>query len=493
MIKGSKLFRELFQSCRSIFAAVICVYASTAAADLRLGSPISDHMVVQRHQPVTLWGWDRPGQIVQVELAEAEVETVTGENGRWEVAIDAPPTGGPYELIVRGSQTKRLTDVLSGEVWLASGQSNMGFPVYKTEGAAETIAQARHPDIRFFKVPAVSEAKPQGTVEGSWTVVSPETAGNLSGVAYFFAKRLQKELDCPVGILEAAWGGSKIQAWIPIDIMRSRDDYQSRVTEHREAKVRLRARMDEWEAGDRSGPKPPTGGGGRQHAVSHLDNAMMHPLQPYSIKGAIWYQGESDSGNGAMYEELFTLMVNAWRDRFDNPNLPVYFAQLPNYARGKTWATFRHHQSLIPSRLPHTDYASLIDAGDANDIHPPNKRIPGHRLAQLALAKQYGLDIVPGGPKPMTARRVGQEIHVMFENVGEGLQLSGESSAAFTLVDEIGEQTVVPPEIMGNKLVFDVPPGSSVVRITYANRANPGAVLFNQDGFPATPFRLEIQ
>ncbi len=476
--------------------AVLSILAFDAPAEIRLGAPFSDHMIVQHDKPLTIWGWDEPGQAVGIAFAGKEAKAVAAKDGRWEAEIATPDAGGPFEIAVTGSSSVTLKDVLSGEVWLASGQSNMEFPLGKSEGGEEAVKHAADGELRFLKVPRVAQEEPQDDVSAEWQIATPETVGSLGGVAYFFAERLRKELGRPVGIIQAAWGGSKIQAWLPLDVMKRHPNFEKKKANYQRAEAKFLSDLQAWEAGGKQGKRPQSGGGEVQYAVSRLDNAMMHPLQPFPIAGVIWYQGESDSHDGQGYRGDFRTLVEEWRQRFRAPELPVYFVQLPNLdseSARKNWADFRIHQSKIPDDIPHTGYAVTIDAGDPADLHPKNKRTPGHRLAQLALAHDYGFDIVPGGPIPDDISGA-NDIRIHFRNAGSGLVLKpAESESPFAFHFDDGTGLPVVPRLEGeDSLVFTVPDGKKVKSISYADSANPVPTLFNKEGIPGTPFRMPL-
>lgn len=475
----------------------ILVLAGHAQAELRLGAPFSDHMVVQHDKPLTIWGWDEPGQVIAIVFADGAAKATAAPDGRWEAEIATPAAGGPFEIEVTGSSAVTLRDVLSGEVWLASGQSNLEFPLGKSEGGEEALRNAADGQLRILKIPHVAKEERQDDVSAEWQVASPETAGQLGGVPYFFAERLRKDLGRPVGIIQAAWGGSKIQAWLPLDVMKRHPNFEKRKANYEKAEAKFRSDVKAWEAGGKSGKKPQSGGGEVQYAMSRLDNAMMHPLQPFPLAGVIWYQGESDSHDGQGYRDSFRTLVEEWRQRFRVPELPVYFVQLPNLdseSARKNWADFRIHQSKIPDDIPHTDYAVTIDAGDAADLHPRNKRTPGRRLAQLALAYVYGLDIVPGGPVPMAISGT-NEMLLRFRNAGSGLVLkTAEGESPFEFHFEDGTGLPVVPRVEGvDSLVFTVPDGKKVKSLSYADSANPVPTLYNREEIPATPFRMPVK
>lgn len=472
------------------------ISAVSASATLKLGTPFTENMVVQHDKTLTVWGWDEPSQTVNINFDGESASTVAASDGRWELQLETPDPGGPYKFEVSGSQTVTFNNVLSGEVWLASGQSNMGWPLSKTWKAAERIQNANYPDIRFMKMRLVSENLPQeDVVVGDWFAISSKTAGDVSGVAYFFAQRLHNELDMPIGIIQSAWGGSKIQAWIPDDVLKEFGNYDHMWKTYLERKEAYYEKLKVWEANDKQGQKPRWEGGGPQHMPSGLDNAMIHPLQPYPIKGVIWYQGESDSWNPDGYRRQFRMLVETWRDRFNDPDLPVYFCQLPDFKNN--WTQFRLAQAKIPSELPNTDYAVLIGAGQYDDIHPKNKITPGTRLAQLALAHDYGFDIVPGGPFPIDAKQDGNTIEVDFDRTGKGLELKPNDKGETLIVLYAGEERVMPSSVRvadTDTIVIDIPDSApAITEVRYATFANPKPTLFNKDGFPATPFLLKVK
>lgn len=388
-----------------------------------------------------------------------------------------------------------FSNVLSGEVWLASGQSNMQFALNKVIKAETHIKTATFPDIRFLKMNPVSKETPQDRVTASpWFAMTPDTAGEVSGVAYFFARRLHQELGMPIGILQAAWGGSKIQAWIPSEKLDESPDAEKLRASFRDNVDNYKKALKKWET-DKKGKKPTISGSGPQHMPTALHNGMINPLQPFAIKGAIWYQGESDSYMRDGYPALFKLLVESWRENFKQSELPVYFAQLPDYDKPH-WGHFRLEQASIPSLVPNTDYIVLIGAGEINDIHPRNKLTPGNRFAQLALARDYGKEIVPGGPIPIGATRKGNRIEISFRQVGKGLELKKHKSRKGSQIALFaGKQKVTPSSVaIGGKdtLVLEIPDGTdAVTEVRYGTYANPWPEIFNKDGLPGTPFQME--
>ncbi len=440
----------------------------------------------------------RAGQAIEIEFDQASVSATASDDGRWEAEIATPDPGGPYEMTIRGSESKTLTDVLSGEVWLASGQSNMGWPISRTTDAEATIAAANDPELRFFKVPLFSIDSPQETVGVRWEPITPEVAPDLSGVAYFFAKRLRQELDVPVGVIQSTWGGSRLQAWVPEAVMDEQPQTAALRSAYGALKKQYENESAKWQSEGKNGPAPRPMAGGPQHGVSLLDNGMIHPLKPYPIRGVIWYQGESDAGMGEAYRKLFALLVYSWRAGFRDPQLPVYFAQLPNWDSDRAremWPDFRNHQTLSADEIPHVGYAVLIDVGEPDDIHPPDKKTPGFRLAQLALANTYDREIVPGGPIPESVAVINEStLEITFSNVGSGLELrDGTATSPFQITFTYGSDAAGAPTINADdRLRVEFPSGRSPVRVSYADTANPVPTLYNQDGFPGTPFRIDI-
>ncbi|MEM7627611.1 MAG: sialate O-acetylesterase [Planctomycetota bacterium] len=485
--------------------ALVLVAASSAqttstAAGLRLGAPFTDHMVFQAEAPVRIWGWDTPGGVVTVTLAGHEAKTNADASGRWQVELPEVVEVGPYELVIAGSETITLTDVVAGEVWLCSGQSNMGWPVRSSWGQKWVLKMSPQPNLRLLKVPLTSTADPSDDIDVQWQISEPSNLEGFSAVAFFFGHDLRRNLDRPIGLIQAAWGGSKIRAWLPPETLDASPHAQRLHNAYAKNVENYEAAIAKWEAGGRAGKKPGWMGAGPQHVPSALANGMIHPLQPLSIRGVLWYQGESDAWQPRLYHDLFVDLVESWREGFGNSELPVYFVQLPNFAKGKAnWAGFRNQQRLTALELPNVDMAVTIDVGKADDIHPPQKQPVGLRLARLALHHTYGRTaLLPGSPRPVDVRLDPDTpggVLVTFDRVGDGLRTgeTGDPPTAFVLGDRSGTRKEAQAQIVGlDTVALTHPDVPDPVDVRYANHASPSVNLVNSEGLPATPFQIEI-
>ncbi|MEO0514285.1 MAG: sialate O-acetylesterase [Planctomycetota bacterium] len=457
-------------------------------------------MVFQAEAPVRVWGWDAPGTPVSVSLAGHEAQTTTDSIGRWQVELSAVSDVGPYELQVIGSQTITLTDVVAGEVWWCSGQSNMGWPIRSSWGKDWILEMQPQPNLRLLRVPSTSTDTPQDDADVQWQISGPENLANFSAVAFFFGHDLRRNLDRPVGLIQSSWGGSKIRAWLPPEKLAAsphadaiQDAYATNLKSHADA-------VAKWEAGGKTGNKPGWMGAGPQHKPSALANAMVHPFEPLSIRGVIWYQGESDAWQPKVYRDLFADLVASWRQGFQNPDLPVYFVQLPNFAKKNVnWAGFRNEQRLTALELSNVDMAVTIDVGDPGDIHPPHKQPVGQRLARLALHQTYGqADVLPGSPRPTRVRLDPDNpstVLVTFDRVGDGLKTGDDAAPpnAFVLRDRSGDrQPAIAQIVSPDTVAVSHPAIQNPVDVRYANSANPKVNLVNSEGLPATPFFVEL-
>ncbi|MEM8736881.1 MAG: sialate O-acetylesterase [Planctomycetota bacterium] len=472
---------------------------TSAASGLRLGAPFSDHMVIQAEAPIRVWGWDDPDTEVTVTLAGFTSQATAGADGRWQVELPELVEVGPYEMVVEGSGTVRLEDVVAGEVWWCSGQSNMVWPVQKSLSKDTLGKRSTDPMVRLMKVPRTSEPSPQSDVEAQWEISDGASLLGFSAVAAHFGIDLARELDRPVGLIQSAWGGSMIRTWVPTEELEASPHRTNMQKVLARAVQRHDAELKQWEESGRQGKRPRWGGQRPQHVPSGLANAMTHPFEPLSIRGVIWYQGESDSKKPPYYADLFKSLIASWRDGFQNPQLPVYFVQLPNFAKNNSnWAPFREMQRRFAQENEHVDMAVSIDVGEPDDIHPQNKQPVGERLARLALHHTYGrTELLPGGPLPATIEHDPSQpgaVRVTFTQVGEGLQTSDgqEAVRTFVLTDRSGERAKANAVIVAPDAVLVSAEGvTDPVDIRYANFGNPSVNLVNSEGLPASPFKLD--
>ncbi len=492
-----------------------CLLFSPLPAAVTLAPVFSDGAVLQREKPVPIWGSADPGERVSVSFAGQTLATTAGPDGRWRIdlaPLSASATG--RDLVVQGADTHTIRDVVVGEVWLASGQSNMRWPLaYSTDAKAE-IRAADFPLLRQFKVGEQSARDPSPRAEGAWIKAVPETAGRFSGVAYYFGLSLHQELGVPVGILNSAVGGTAIAAWIAPDAYRATPElapayakfdqtprptpeelaaYRTLRTEWEKARTDAKAARTPFKT---PAPKAPRGIAGNR-TPGGLYNGMIAPLVPGALRGVIWYQGEADASHAGRYPVRFAALISGWREQFAQGDLPFYWVQLPNFDHaGKNdtswhWAELREAQTQTLA-VANTGQAVTIDVGEAKNLHPKNKKPVGQRLARLALARTYGhADVIDTGPVFKTATREGDAYRVTFEPSPSPLQSAEAGLTGFELA---GEDKVFHPaeaRIEGSAVIVRSASVASPAALRYAYRNAPDAGLFNQAGLPAVPFRTD--
>lgn len=458
---------------------LIAAFASAAHAEVKFPSIIGEGMVLQRNREVPIWGWDDPGTTVTVEMAGATVSAQADDQGRWLVHLPAMEAGGPHTLTVKGTNSRSLGNVLVGEVWLCSGQSNMEFTVNRVVNAGEEQAAANFPEIRHIKIPHVPAAEPQQDVRSQgWQATTPETVGNFTAVGYFFGRTLHQELGVPIGLIGSNWGGTRIEPWTPPEGFQ-----------HVPALSNIADNLENFPSKNNEG------------AINHqsplaLYNGMIAPLVPYAIRGAIWYQGESNNGEGMLYYEKMKALIDGWRTVWNDPEMPFYFVQLAPYRYNN-----RDPESLpgiweaqtAALAVPHTGMAVTVDIGNVRDIHPTNKQDVGKRLALWALAETYGReDLVYSGPLYKSMKVEGNAIRLQFDHVGSGLvSRDGQPLSNFTIAGEDGNFVDAKAEIDGDTVVVhaDGVTTPRAVRFAWDQEAEPN--LSNQEGLPASPFRTD--
>ena len=389
---------------RMLAAGLILVVAASAAmADVSVPHVIASHMVLQRGMPVKIWGWAAPGEKVAVKLAGKRAATRANRRGEWKVVLPKMKAGGPHKMIIFGKNTLTLTDILVGEVWIGSGQSNMQWSVDAAANAGPEIAAAKYPKIRLFLVPNVLSGTPNRDVNAAWQACDPSSVRKFSAVLYFFGRHLHKELNVPIGLIASSWGGSRIEPWVPPAGFA--------------AVKELKGLSDMV----RTAPKANLAGYGSPTAMY---NAMIHPLVPFAVRGAIWYQGESNVFDGMLYAHKKRALVEGWRKVWGNDKLSFYWAQLAPYAYSappeclaKIWEA-----QTVAMSIPRTGMAVITDIGHTRDIHPRNKQDVGKRLALWALAKDYRKNVIYSGPLYKSMKIEGNKVRLFFDHAGTGLK-----------------------------------------------------------------------
>ncbi len=498
-----------------IFLILSLAIAGAAFADVKLPAVIGDNMVLQRGKATTMWGWGEPGEQIMVSVSWHSMawEITADSTNKWTFKMNPPRTAGPHEITFSGKNTIKLKNILVGEVWVCSGQSNMQWSVKQSANAEQEIAQADYPNIRLFSVERKVAEQPQSDCVGSWSECSPETVPGFSAVAYYFGRELYKELNVPIGLIHTSWGGTPAESWTRRGALESVPDcapilerFDEAMAKYPEAKKKYDESMIAWKEDVKKakaeGKKPPRRPGapfgpGNPHSPAGLYNAMIAPLIPYSIGGAIWYQGESNASRAYQYRKLFPAMIKNWRNDWKQGDFPFLFVQLANFMAvdsepvDSAWAELREAQ-LMTLALPNTGMAVIIDIGEADDIHPKNKQDVGKRLALWALAKTYGKNLVYSGPIYKSLKTEGNKVILEFEHAGGGLVAKGgEPLKGFAVAGADRKFVWADAKIDGNTIVVSSNEVSEPVAVRYGWANNPVCNLYNKEGLPASPFRTD--
>lgn len=633
----------------TLLTAVLLLVASSLFADVRLPLLISDNMVLQREKPITIWGWADSGEKVTVQFKQQTKSVKADKTGKWILTLAAEAAGGPFTMTIKGKNSITLQNILVGEVWVCSGQSNMEWPVAIAANATEEIKNGNYPMIRHFLMQKSVASSPQDEVKGGdWRVCSPETVGNFTAVGYFFAREVFLKTNIPIGLIHTSWGGTHSETWTSREAFAQSDEFKDMISKMpkldldelaRQKKNAIekslqarnitlgapdrmdwkRASLDDsawptlpvpelWESkiGELDGVvwyrnsvdidasdagKPAalrlamiddndetfvnetkvgatnaynaarvytipagvliagknsiavrvvdTGGGGGIYGDANdvklttasgktislardwkyyvesvqgngsvgpnsyptlLYNAMLYPILNYTIRGALWYQGESNAGRSYQYRKAFPLMIQDWRTNFKQGDFPFYFVQLASFnagggdsEHGSGWAELREAQTMTLS-LPNTGMAVTTDIGEANDIHPRNKQDVGKRLAALALNRIYQKAMVDSGPTYQSMKVDGNKVRISFNNIGSGLMVKDKYGylKGFEVAGADQKFHYAKASLEGNEVVVvcDAVPTPVAVRFAWADNPE-DANLFNKDGFPAVPFRTD--
>jgi sialate O-acetylesterase len=496
--------------------------ASAADARLKLPALFGDNMVLQRGQADPVWGWDSPGTTVTVSIAGQAKTALADAAGKWRLKLDPlPASKEPLTMIVKGTRAVEVKNILVGEVWLCSGQSNMELPLNSVWNAEVEAASMRHPGLRFVTVPGFGTQDPQDDFSGAWKACTPENTPTFSALALFYGRYLHLALDVPVGLIQNAVGGSDIVAWMDRRALEADPQFSEIIADCVKAERRALdprtlakfesdviaydAAMEKWRAEVEKNPlselprphspKDPrdfTAGNAR---AGNLFNSALHPLIGFGIKGTIWYQGETNVPDPASYGRLFPKLITGWREAWGQGDFPFYWVQLPG--NGKTqdepgesgWAALREAQALALS-LPRTGQCVTIDLAGDGDLHPKNKLDVAARLARWALANDYGMPMPFRSPEFKSMTVANDKIIVSFRHPGSGLK-SGDP-AGFAICGEDRKWFRATAKVIDPEHVeVSSPQVSQPAAVRYGWADNPGATLYTRDALPVTPFRTD--
>jgi sialate O-acetylesterase len=509
-----ELLRNLSASIRSAPLLFALGVTTLCAADLRLGSPFSDHMVLQREKPVAVWGWADPGEAVTVAFDGQTKQTTAGADGTWSVRLNPlRASAEPRVVTVTGNErrTVEVKDVLVGEVWFGSGQSNMAMGVGSAADFAAEKAAANFPEIRYYGEASGAAEHPQAEGKGAWHVCTPGNVGRFSATLYFFGREIHRELGVPVGLLCAAAGATHIESWIPGEAQsadpETKTGYDSQLKgwlHFDEAKLKAdypqklaawKLAVESGKAGSKNMPWSP------ETTIAHirrkgppagLYNGRVFNLAPFTLRGILWYQGESNAGHPGLYHKQLSQLVTSWRTLW-NDELPFAWVQLPNFtAPGEGWPRMREAM-LKTLTLPKTGMAITIDIGDLKDIHPTNKQEVGRRLSLWALGTVYGRSVPAiSGPLPAGSSVHGNAITVTFQHANGGLKTrDGGPVRGFQAAGADQQWRPAVAKIEGHQVVISSPEIAAPVAVRYAWRDSPECNLYNGAGLPASPFRTD--
>ena len=508
-----------------LFCAVAC---QTVLANVKTASPFGNHMVLQRNSKIPVWGTATAGEKVTVTFNKQQLTTTTNAEGNWRIDLAKVAAGGPYTLTITGNNSITFTDVYVGEVWVCSGQSNMDMTVAKEDrywcgviNEATEVTSANYPLIRVFDVDFTPAATPQNELTGKWETVSPQTVGHLSAAAYFFARDIQKKLKVPVGLITTAFGASTAEAWIREDALLQQpackplvESFKQKLTKYytdTAAKTKYLADVEKWKSdsaiAQAAGKNVPRGPRNPdpvrdQHNATVLWNGMVKPLVPYAMRGALWYQGESNSPTAKIYRQIMETLITDWRQQWAQGSFPFIYVQLANIgktydslpAKGGSEAIKREAQ-LQNLSIPNTAMVVAIDnadSADMNNVHPKNKQEIGRRLALAALATVYDEKVAYAGPLYDKMEVQGDKIMLHFKHVNGGLVAKDGVLKGFAIAGDDKKFAWANATIEGNTVVVSNPGIAAPVAVRYGWGNNPPTSLYNKENLPASPFRTDV-
>lgn len=499
-----------FGAITGMAGVLLSCAGAQARADVSLSSVISDNMVLQQQTPVRIFGKADPAERVTVAIQGQSDVTTADADGKWAVMLKPLKAGGPFTLTVKGKNEIELKNVLVGEVWVCSGQSNMEFALRGAYAGEQAIDRSANPHIRIFLVNKARSDKPLDDVRAKWTECGPDTVGGSSAVAYYFARDLEKARHVPIGLIDTYWGGTPAEAWTREEVLTANSVLKPIVDNYGPARARFDKAMADYPAAVEKAKAEGKNVPGRPNLwrYSELYNAMIAPLTPYTVKGFLWYQGESNAGQADQYRTLMPALITNWRHDWGIKDMPFLLVQLAPYMalspepQDTAWAHLREAQLYTTQVLPKVGMAVITDVGTAADIHPRHKEPVGQRLALLARSIAYGEKIDANGPvyRFMSVRDHKAELHFGSAGTGlkalaleeEGISVPEGKLVGFTIAGKDGKFYNADAVIQGKDVVLvssPQVPDPAAVRYGWANY--PVVNLWNSDNLPASPFRTD--
>jgi sialate O-acetylesterase len=511
---------------KTLSLSLLTSFSFSLFAEIKPAQIFSDNMVIQRETKAPVWGWADPGEKVSISGSWGETaSTIANEHGKWLVQLQTPAAGGPFTITFKGNNSITKKNILSGDVWLCSGQSNMGMIVEKCLDAENEIEKGNHPHIRHIKVKVTPNKQLSEDIEGEWQNCTSENVGSFSATAYFTALGLQKELGVPIGLLNASVGGSLIESWIDDETLKNdymaqalmtKEDARAINYDAQKAKEKFTQAIAAWKikskeakAKNKPAPRRPAREQDphtNKNYPGNLYRGMIHPLLPMTVKGVIWYQGESNAfmpERGLHYRTQLKLMINNWRQKWQKPELPFYLVQLPNFKAPQVealeekggWALCRESFTHAATNISKTYVTVNIDLGEENDIHPQNKQGIGQRLASTILNKTYAKS-TPTCPLMTQSKIEGDKIIIEFAYTGSGLMAKSGKLESFVIAGKnkkfVWANAVIETRNGKQIIIVSSPKITKPVAVRYAWALNPYKCnLYSKEGMPASPFRTD--
>lgn len=506
------------RTARFLATLAVLMISSAGQADVTMPAIFSDHAVLQRDMKLPVWGWAKPGEEVTVTLCGQQLKCAADDMGRWQVMFEPLTLGDPLTMVVEGKNRIEIKDLRVGDVWLCSGQSNMEFQVQEGLDHELEIPAAHHSNLRLLKVKNEGDQSPQLDSIDHWERCAPESVADFSAVGYYFGRELQQIERVPIGVIDNSWGGSSCEAWIRRDLLEGNELYQPLLERWNKtmadfdadpANADFRTKYAEWQKKDAEGRKsgrPNLAGRPKWNCIAtnnirpaSLYNGRICPIAPFAIRGAIWYQGETNVERAYQYREMFPLMIKTWRETWGQRDFPFYWVQLADFKDEKAspgdsdWAELREAQTMALDKVPNSGQAVIIDIGEANDIHPRDKQTVAKRLARLALADTYGRKLSHDSPSYEKMERRGDAIVVRLRNVnGKLVTFDNKPAAGFAIAGSDRKWVWADAKIISDNEVevrSDVVPEPVAVRYAWAD--NPVCNLYDSVKLPVTPFRTD--